>query len=123
MTDLVNVLGEPLNQCGCQPMAGWYQDGFCRTDESDLGQHSICSVMTKGFLSYTLAQGNNLIDPNPMFDFDGLKPGDHWCLCVFRWEQARNDCMAPPVILEATHISTLQVIPLEILKCYDSRKS
>ena len=123
MTDLVNVLGEPLHQCGCQPMAGWYQDGCCRTDDSDLGQHSICSVMTKEFLSYTLAQGNNLVDPNPMFDFYGLKPGDHWCLCLSRWEQARNDGLAPPVILKSTHISSLQIIPLEILKCHDSRGS
>ena len=123
MTDLVNVLGEPLRQRGGQPLAGGYQDGFGRTDDSDLGQHSIWSVMTKEFLSYTLAQGNNLVDPNPMFDFYGLKPGDHWCLCLSRWEQARNDGLAPPVILESTHISSLRMIPLKILKCYDSRGS
>ena len=114
--ELINVLGEPLLQCGCRPLAGWYQDGFCRTDDSDFGQHAICSVMTEGFLNYTLAQGNNLIDPNPIFQFDGLKAGDHWCLCVSRWEEARNDCMAPPVILESTHASTLRAISLEILQ-------
>ena len=114
--ELINVLGEPLLPCGCRTMAGWYQDGFCRTDDSDIGQHAICSVMTEGFLKYTFAQGNNLIDPNPIFQFDGLKAGDHWCLCVSRWEEARNDCMAPPVILESTHVSTLQAISLDILQ-------
>ncbi len=75
--------------------------------------------MTEGFLNYTLAQGNNLIDPNPIFQFEGLKPGDHWCLCISRWEQARYDRMAPPVILESTHVSALQLISLEILRGYD----
>ena len=117
--DLINVLGEPLRPCGCQSMAGWYQDGFCRTDDSDLGQHAICSVMTEGFLNYTFAQGNNLIDPNPIFQFEGLKPGDHWCLCVSRWEEARTDCMAPPVILESTHASTLKAISLDILQGHE----
>ena len=115
---LLNVLGQPLTQCGCKPLTGWYLDGFCRTDKSDLGQHSICSVMTDNFLRYTLSQGNNLIDPNPTFGFPGLKPGDHWCVCVSRWEQARIDGMAPPVILAATDVSTLEKISLDILKIY-----
>ena len=112
---LTNIFGEPLLPCGCSPLTGWYLDGLCRTDSSDLGQHAICSVMTDQFLSYTLAQGNNLIDPNPIFDFPGLKPGDHWCLCVSRWEQARVDGLAPPVILEATDSSALKIVPFEII--------
>ena len=83
---LVNVLGKHLAQCGCKPLTGWYLDGFCRNDDSDLGQHSICSVMTENFLSYTLSQGSNLIGSNPICDIPGLKPGDHWCLCISRWE-------------------------------------
>ena len=86
-------------------------------------QRWISALIYCNVLSYTLAQGNNLVDPNPMFDFYGLKPGDHWCLCLSRCEQARNDGLAPPVILESTHISTLRMIPLKILKCYDSRGS
>ena len=113
---LVNVLGELLAQCGCKPLTGWYLDEFCRNDDSDLGQHSICSVMTENFLSYTLSRGNNLIDPNPIFDFPGLKPGDHWCLCISRWEQAMIDRMAPPVILESTEFATPNTIPLDTLE-------
>ena len=119
---LTNVLGEPLHQCGCKPMTGWYQDGYCRTDKSDLGHHAICCVMTDNFLTYTLSQGNNLIDPNPIFDFPGLKSGDHWCLCSSRWEQARKDGMAPPVILEATDYSMLDIIPLELLEMHRGSK-
>ena len=117
---LVNILGEPLAQCGCKPLTGWYLYGFCRYDDSDLGQHSICSVMTENFLSYTLSQGNNLIDSNPIFNFPGLKPGDHWCLCISRQEQAMIDGMAPPVILEATEFTTLNTISLETLKSFCS---
>ena len=78
--------------------------------------HVICSVMTDQFLSYTLAQDNNLKDPNPVFNFPGLKPGGRWCLCASRWEQARFDGMAPPVILEATDPSALKIVPFEILR-------
>ena len=38
----LNVLGTPLKRCGCQPMTGWYRDGFCNTDDADLGsQHML----------------------------------------------------------------------------------
>ena len=38
-------------------MTGWFRDGFCRADVADLGQHSVCCVMTESFLSYSKAQG------------------------------------------------------------------
>ena len=91
---LVNLLGKPLKICGCSPRTGWYLDGYCKTDPSDLGNHSICSVVTDTFLKYTKSQGNNLIDPNLLMEFPGLKAGDHWCLCAERWEQARIDGVA-----------------------------
>jgi uncharacterized protein (DUF2237 family) len=115
---LVNLLGKPLKICGCSPRTGWYLDGYCKTDPSDLGNHSICSVVTDTFLKYTKSQGNNLIDPNLLMEFPGLKAGDHWCLCAERWEQARIDGVAPPVIIESTNLSATQVIPLNILKSF-----
>ncbi len=54
----------------------------------------------------------------PMFGFPGLKPGDKWCLCVTRWLEALAAGVAPPVDLEATHISTLEFVSLEELKKY-----
>lgn len=111
-----NVLGEPLAVCGCSPMTGWYRDGSCRTDAQDRGLHTVCCVVNEAFLSYSKAQGNDLSTPVPAFDFPGLKPGDHWCVCAPRWLEAYEDGMAPPVRLAATEQSTLQVIPLEVLR-------
>ncbi|CRY92100.1 Conserved hypothetical protein [Synechococcus sp. WH 8103] len=112
----LNVLGKPLQVCGCSPMTGWYRNGTCQTDPSDLGQHSICCVMTEAFLRYSKAQGNDLSTPVPAFQFPGLKPGDHWCVCAPRWKQAYDDGMAPLVSLEATENTALSVVSLDQLK-------
>jgi uncharacterized protein (DUF2237 family) len=116
----LNVLGEPLVVCGCQPMTGWYRDGFCRTDLADLGRHTVCCVVDQRFLSYTKAQGNDLSTPMPQYGFPGLKPGDHWCVCAGRWLEAYEDGMAPPVRLEACERSALELIPLEVLQAHAS---
>ncbi len=112
---VLNVLGEPLDLCSCEPLTGWYRDGNCKTDSSDHGQHTVCCVVTESFLRYSKAQGNDLTTPMPEFGFPGLKPGDHWCLCALRWKQAYEDGMAPLVHISATEISTLKVIGLEKL--------
>ena len=117
-----NVLGTELKPCNCNPMTGWYRDGSCRTDPTDFGMHTICAVMTKSFLTYSKAQGNDLSTPNMTYDFNGLKPGDHWCLCAPRWKEAYEDGMAPMVNLEATEESTLKVVDLEILKKFNYLK-
>lgn len=102
--------------CGCQPLTGWFRDGFCRTDPADHGRHTVCCVVTEAFLSYSRAQGNDLITPRPAWGFPGLKAGDHWCVCAARWREALDDGMAPAVRLEATERSTLELIPLEELR-------
>ena len=112
----LNVLGEQLVVCGCQPMTGWFRDGHCRTNSSDLGRHSVCCVVTDAFLRYSQAQGNDLSTPAPAYGFPGLKPGDHWCVCAPRWLEAYEDGMAPPVRLEATEDSALEVISLTLLQ-------
>jgi len=112
----LSVLGEPLEICSCQPLTGWHRDGSCRTDSSDLGRHTVCCVVTENFLSYSRSQGNDLSQPMPAYNFPGLKPGDHWCVCAARWLEAHQDGVAPPVCLEATEASTLQIIPLELLR-------
>lgn len=113
-----NVLGEPLEVCGCEPLTGWWRDGSCRTDSTDTGLHTVCCVMTDAFLSYSRAQGNDLSTPVPAFRFPGLKPGDHWCLCAGRWLEAYEDGLAPPVRLAACEERSLSVIPLEVLRSY-----
>ena len=113
-----NVFGEKLKVCGCNPLTGWYRDGFCKYDENDMGNHSICCVMNNSFLKYSKSQGNDLITPMPIYSFPGLKEGDHWCICLDRWRQALLDGLAPKVILESTNIIVLESVSLEILKEY-----
>jgi hypothetical protein len=99
-------------------MTGYFRDGFCRTTKDDYGTHTLCAIITKEFLEYSASKGNDLITPIPHWNFPGLKPGDKWCLCISRWLQAEKAGKAPFVILEATHIKSLQYTSLEILKKY-----
>ena len=114
----LNVLGEPLVVCGCDPLTGFYRDGNCRTGQSDAGQHTVCAIMDQTFLDYTKSQGNDLSTPVPQFGFPGLKPGDHWCLCASRWFEAYHAGVAPRIKLESTEISATSVIPMEILEIH-----
>ena len=118
-----NVLGTELESCNCDPMTGWYRDGSCKTDPTDVGMHTVCAVVTESFLSYSKAQGNNLSTPIPEFDFPGLQEGDHWCLCASRWKEAYEDGMAPLVNLQATEISTLKVVDLQTLQKFDYQRA
>ncbi|KGG15532.1 MULTISPECIES: DUF2237 family protein [unclassified Prochlorococcus] len=113
-----NVFGEPLQECGCNPITGWFRDGSCSTDPSDYGMHTVCCVITNAFLRYSSAQGNDLSTPIPQYGFPGLKEGDFWCVCAARWKEAYEDGMAPLVRLESTEITTLNIIDIEVLKKY-----
>lgn len=97
-----NVLGGPLAVCSIAPLTGWRRDGSCAFDETDRGLHVVCAEVTQEFLAYTATRGNDLSTPRPELGFPGLKPGDRWCVCALRWEEARRAGAAPPVILEAT---------------------
>ncbi|HEV8065499.1 MAG TPA: DUF2237 domain-containing protein [Acidimicrobiales bacterium] len=103
-----NVLGGELQECSRQPLTGFYRDGCCNTGGEDLGVHTVCTLMTAEFLSYSKAVGNDLSTPRPEFGFEGLKPGDCWCLCASRWKQAYDAGRAPAVRLESTHSATLE---------------
>lgn len=116
--DQQNVLGETLQPCSEDPMTGYLRDGCCQSVDGDAGRHELCAVMTEEFLTYSKAQGNDLITPRPEFEFPGLEPGDRWCLCVNRWLEAGQADCAPPVVLEATNESVLEDIAIEVLKGY-----
>ncbi len=113
-----NVYGEQLATCGTDPVTGFYRDGCCNTGYEDQGIHTVCAEVTEQFLEYSRAQGNDLMTPNPIMGFQGLKPGDHWCLCAGRWLEAHRAGRAPGVYLRATHEETLTIIPLAILEGY-----
>ncbi len=110
-----NVLGQPLQACCADPATGFYRDGYCRTSAADVGQHTICAVMTAEFLDYSRAQGNDLSTPVEAFGFPGLKPGDRWCVCAGRWAQALTADVAPPVVLQATDAKALEVVSFDDL--------
>lgn len=111
-----NVLGENLEACSMKPKTGFFRDGCCHVSADDRGMHTLCAVMTAGFLEFTRSVGNDLSTPRPEFDFPGLKPGDRWCLCLSRWLEALEVGNAPPVILEATHASVVEFVDLELLR-------
>ena len=121
--DASNVLGGTLEPCSTDPMTGFYRDGCCTTGPEDRGLHTVCAVMTEEFLSFTKAQGNDLSTPRPEFNFPGLEPGDRWCLCAARWQEAVAADVAPPVVLEATHEKALTVADLEDLKAHAASDS
>ena len=109
-----NVLGGKLRECGQDPVTGFYRNGCCDTGPDDLGSHTVCAVVTKAFLEFSKAHGNDLSTPRP--GFPGLKPGDAWCLCAARWQQAEIAGVAPPVLLESTHEEALELIELSVLR-------
>jgi hypothetical protein len=111
-----NVLGTPLQPCSTDPMTGFYRDGCCRTGPDDHGLHIVCIRATAEFLEFSRHAGNDLSTPVPQFGFPGLKPGDRWCLCAARWKEALEAGLAPPVVLESTHVSTLEFVDLEDLE-------
>ncbi|MFY7652022.1 MAG: DUF2237 family protein [Chitinophagaceae bacterium] len=111
----LNIFGLPLEQCGCNPMTGFYRDGFCRTDAYDRGSHVVCAIMTDAFLQFSYAMGNDLITPKPQWQFPGLKANDKWCLCALRWKEAYEHGVAPPVVVEACAEDVLKFIPIEWL--------
>jgi len=113
-----NVLGGDLIPCSVDPVTGFFRNGKCDTCADDAGMHTICVQMTGEFLAFSVARGNDLVTPQPEFNFPGLKPGDAWCVCLGRWQEAREAGVAPPVKLASTHVSVLEFVDLDTLKAY-----
>jgi uncharacterized protein (DUF2237 family) len=118
MSTAKNVLGTPLKSCSTSPMTGFFRTGCCDTGGDDIGLHIVCARMTAEFLAFSASRGNDLSTPNPWFGFPGLRPGDQWCLCAERWKEALEAGVAPPVVLEATHMASLEFVDLDDLKRY-----
>ena len=113
-----NVLGEPLEVCGENPITGYFRDGCCNTDTSDVGSHTVCTKVTNDFLEFSKNQGNDLSTPRPEHGFDGLKDGDTWCLCADRWLEAYQNGVAPKIKLKSTNVKALEIIDLDYLKAH-----
>jgi uncharacterized protein len=111
-----NVLGGELMACSFAPLTGFFRDGSCATHGSEGVAHLVCVRVTREFLEFSQARGNDLSTPRPELRFRGLAPGDRWCLHVLRWLEAWRAGSAPQVVLEATHESALEYVPLAALK-------
>ena len=112
----LNVFDEPLEPCSEEPLTGFFRDGCCNTNEQDVGSHTVCIAVSKEFLEYSRFRGNDLSTPMPEYGFPGLAPGDRWCLCAERWQEAYDQDMAPRVHLTRTHKKALEIIPLSLLR-------
>ncbi len=118
MNDQKNVLGEPLENCSVDPLTGFTRSGRCETGPQDVGSHTVCARVTREFLELSRDRGNDLMTPQPEYGFPGLKPGDHWCLCAARWQEAFEAGAAPRVLLRSTHERTLDILSLADLKAH-----
>ncbi|MEM9194938.1 MAG: DUF2237 domain-containing protein [Myxococcota bacterium] len=115
MDPSLNVLGAPIQPCSLNPKTGWYRDGCCNTDDSDVGSHTVCARVTTEFLEFLREKGNDLMTPAPQHRFPGLKDGDQWCVCAASWREAYEAGKACPVVLESTHQRALQRVELNQL--------
>jgi uncharacterized protein (DUF2237 family) len=113
-----NVLGGELGSCSVRPLTGFFRDGCCATGPEDRGLHVICAEVTADFLDFSRSRGNDLSTARPEFGFPGLRPGDRWCLCAARWQEAFEAGKAPRVVLGSTHEAALTVVELADLKMH-----
>jgi uncharacterized protein len=113
-----NVVGGELLECSAEPLTGFFRDGCCATGPEDIGSHTVCTIVTEQFLSFSRQIGNDLSMPQPQLGFPGLEPGDRWCVCAARWLEAHESGCAPPVLLAATHERALELIEIDTLLAY-----
>ena len=115
-TNQLNVFKKKLQICSIDPMTGYFRDGCCNSSKIDQAKHTLCASVTEKFLKFSLSRGNDLKTPRFEFNFPGLTPGNRWCLCIDRWIEALENECAPKVVLQATNISVLDRVDIEILK-------
>ena len=96
--------------CSTNPMTGYFRNGCCDTDKSDIGLHTVCVIVTKEFLTFSKLVGNDLSTPMRTIISQGLKEGIFMCL-----NGTYENGVAPKVILEATNEKTLKYVKIEDL--------
>lgn len=114
-----NIYLKNLQLCSLEPMTGFLRNGYCHTTLRDDGVHTVCAILTRDFLEYTLEMGNDLMSEKP--GFPGLKPGDRWCICAEWWRAAELKGLAPLVDPDASQFKSLEFISKEKLEEYGKR--
>lgn len=113
LTPPTTVHGKPLQQH--TENAGFHKDGYCRTGPSDKRHLTIVATLTHSFLQCEYGDD----------DYKGLKAGQKTCISAYDFRQAVKEMgpdTAPKVDLNATHDKALDVIGLDELKKYASKK-
>jgi uncharacterized protein (DUF2237 family) len=105
-----NVMGGELACCCDDPVTGFFRNGKCDTNAQDTGMHTVCVEVTQDFLEFARSKGNDLITPAPEYGFQGLKPGDRWCVCLGTVVEAIQENRPPRIVLNATHASALEFV-------------
>ena len=111
-------MGGDLKPCSMEPLTGFCRNGYCSSFPEDVGGHLVCVEVTEDFLLFSKVAGNDLSTAFPEMGFPGLKPGDRWCLCAIRWQEAFEAGVAPPVVLSSTHEDALNIVNLKDLQAY-----
>jgi uncharacterized protein (DUF2237 family) len=119
LTYLSLVAGGRLSLFSKDPPVGYYKDGYCRSDGSDSGNHTVAAVVSQGFLDFTNGKGNSL-------SLAGVKSSMKWCLCAARWKEAMEAAKAgelkkedvPKVYVHATHERTLEIVSYKALRAF-----
>lgn len=117
-----NILGTELVACSYDPMTGAFRDGFCKYSDLDSGLHIVAAKVTKGFLEWNKARGNDLMSPKPQWSFPGLKPGDWWCICMGVWLKSKEAGHPLHLRLESCHEKMLEYISLETMKAWEYKE-
>lgn len=91
-----NILGGPLEACvqPGAPATGFTRNNRCEPHAGDAGRHLVCAIMDQPFLEFTRAKGNDLSSV--------VAPGEPWCLCEGRWNEAFDAGVAPKVVRAST---------------------
>lgn len=67
-----NVFGTDLKPSSNDPLTGFFREGSCNTSDEDFGSYTVCVILTEEFLRFSFDQGNDLITPQPQYQFPGL---------------------------------------------------
>lgn len=121
MSEETSLSGGPLQPCSTHPLTGFFRDGCCSTGPEDVGSHTVCTVVSEEFLRFSKLRGNDLSTARPEFGFPGLKPGDRWCVCAARWQEAYDAGVVAPVIAEATNVKATDIADESALRQASAR--
>ena len=93
-----NMVGSELKMCSEDPVTGYYRDGYCDSGLEDYGKHLVCGKINSNFLKFSKSRNNDLSSV--------VKPGEKWCLCEDRWEEAYDHGIKVKVDTAATSNKT-----------------